>query len=147
MPAFADITINDGQGTPVAHTFKPTEITGDGVAIYHDRSSGIAIGYNRVALSMKMPSAAGAGMASEAKNRVIRKKITIDCPTMESTSAATGTGITPAPTVAYVDRVVVEFLSPERNTLQNRKDIHAYAKNLLAHATVTSLIQDNEAVY
>lgn len=146
MPAFADIVVNDGETTPVAHTFKPTEIN-SGVALYHDRATGVAIGYPRLGISLRMPTAAQSGMASDAKGRVVRSMVTLDYPIMESTSASTGTGIPPAPTVAYVLRAKTEWILPERSTLQNRKNLRAMLYNALNHANVKSVLEDLEAIY
>jgi hypothetical protein len=66
---------------------------------------------------------------------------------MESTSASTGTGIAPAPTVAYVHQSTHEFILPERGSLADRKDILAFAANALANATVTTAVQTLEAVF
>lgn len=38
MPALAALTINDGQATPVAHTFSPVRLDEKGVATFFDRS-------------------------------------------------------------------------------------------------------------
>jgi hypothetical protein len=73
--------------------------------------------------------------------------VAVALPVLEVTSPSTGTGIQPAPTVAYILRFNGEFILPERADLQGRKHILAYAKNTLAHALVTALVQDLEAVY
>lgn len=146
MPALAAITINDGQTTPVAHTFNPAGADKNGANFLFDRSSGIAIGFGKVGLSLREPLPARNGTESKA-SRVFKAVISVDIPTLESTSAATGTGIAPAPTKAYATVVRMEFLLPERSTLQNRKDILAYARNILANANVTALVQDLESLY
>lgn len=147
MPAFAAVTINDGQATPVAHTFSPIRIDDKGVASFYDRSGGIAIGFPKVTVSLREPiSAVKSGTASD-KNRNYKGVITIDVPKLESTSAATGTGIAPAPTVAYVPAARVEFLLPERSTLAERNDLLAYTINGLSNATIKSVFQNLEAFY
>lgn len=148
MPAFAAFTINDGKATPVAHTFSPVRIDAKGVAIFYDRSSGIAIGFPRITISLREPAdAVQAGMASDAKKRNYKSVITTDVPLLESTSAATGTGIAPAPTVAYIHSHRQEFSLPERGTLADRNDLLAYVGNGLANATVKSVIQNLESFY
>lgn len=147
MPAFAAITINDGQAAPVAHTFTPTRIDEKGVASFFDRSGGIAIGFPRLTCRLTEPVSARAGQASDAIKRVYRCTTTIDVPTLESTSAATGTGITPAPTVAYVHSTRLVMDAPERGTLANRKDLIAYTANSLGNATLKSVFQDLESFY
>lgn len=146
MPAIGNITINDGAATPVAHTFSPTKIDSNNVAYLHDRSGGIAIGYPSIALLTKLPSPAGAGQAS-GSNRVIRNNFKIELPILEVTSASTGSGIQPAPTLSYLCGVDINFRIAERSTLQNRKDILAFAKNLLSNASIVAMVENSEVVY
>lgn len=145
MPAFAAISINDGQATPVAHTFNPTEIV-DGQAVLHDRSGGIAIGYLKLGVSLKLPKSAGNGQGSDANTRVIRTKVTVDLPTLE-TLATGSSGYEPPPTVSYVCRGICEFIFPERCSAQNRKDARAFIANALAHADVKKVVEDLENIY
>lgn len=146
MPALAAITINDGQATPVAHTFNPSGPDKNGVNYLYDRSGGIAIGFPAISIDLREPKPVPAGAASVA-NRVYRATVKVVLPVLEVTSASTGTGIQPAPTKAYDLIARSEFVLPERSTLANRKDILAFVKNLLATATVTSLVQDLESIY
>ena len=56
-------------------------------------------------------------------------------------------GIQPAPTKAYESMAVVEFVLPERTSLQNRIDLLTMLKTALATSMVTSVVQDLENVY
>jgi len=132
----ATITINDGATTPVAHNFTPSGIDKNEVAIYHDRVGGTALGFPRVQISLRRPVAGGTSSTSD---RVYRARIKVDVPTLESS-------VTP-PTLAYNCTVNVEFVLPERATQQNRKDVLAFVKNLLANAAITSAVQDLEPVF
>lgn len=145
MPARANIVINDGQTTPVAHTFNPSE-DGD-MDLFEDKVGGVAIGFSLIAIRFRRPVAPSNGTASNPSNRVYRVNINVSVPTMESTSAATGTGIPPAPTVAYIHRCNMEWLLPERGTLQERKNLRAYVYNLLANADIQKVLQDLEAYW
>lgn len=138
MSAIAAITINDGATTPVAHTFSPIRIDANGVALWADRSGGIAIGSPTVSLSMRIPS-------KTSRNYKLTGKV--DLPVLEVTSPSTATGIQPAPTLSYNITANIEMIIPERSTLQNRKDAAAYLKNFLASAVVTAAIQDLDSVY
>lgn len=146
MPALAPIVINDGATTPVAHTFNPSGPDKNGVNYLYDRSGGVAIGFPSIALDLREPLPARNGQASNA-NRIYRATAKVVYPILEVTSPTTGTGIQPAPTKSYDMTVKIEFLLPERSSLQNRKDIMAYAKNLLANANLTALVQDLESIY
>jgi len=145
VPARANLVINDGQATPVAHTFNPSE---DGeVDLFEDKVGGVAIGFPLIAVRFRRPVAPTNATASNANNRVYRINVNVSVPTLESTSAATGTGIPPAPTVAYICRCNMEWLLPERSTLQERKNLRAYTYNLLANADIQKVLQDLEAFW
>lgn len=145
MSAITTITINDGQATPVATNFVPSGMDQTkNLASYVNRSaSGIVIGYPRIQVSLAPPT--GNSRAS-GPARIYRAKFAIDLPVLE-TLGNSDSGVTPPPTVAYTARFSGEFLLPERATLQNRKDILAFAKNLLGHAVTGSLVQDLEAIW
>lgn len=144
MPARANITVNDGKATPVAHTFNPSE---DGeVDLFEDKSGGIAIGYPMIMVRFRRPTAPQSGAASGA-NRVYRIQLNISWPVLEVTSASTGTGIQPAPTVAYVLRNNQEWLIPERSALADRKDLRAIVYNTLANADIRKVLEEQEAFW
>jgi hypothetical protein len=73
--------------------------------------------------------------------------MTFSLPVLESTSAATGSGIPPAPTIAYVLRGNIEYIMPERCTLQERKNLNAFVKNALAHSFWKAQAEDLQATY
>lgn len=133
MATFANIVINDGQATPVAHTFS-VKTNDQRVSIYEDRSGGIAVGYGRIRITTS-------------DSDVIRRvKANIAIPTLEAVSGANPAGFTPAAQVAYTTQFNGEFLIPQRATLQEKKNIFAYAKNALALALFGSLVQDGEEI-
>jgi len=122
MSAQADIVINDDAATPVAHTFSKRGATMD-LAVYKDLSSGMDIGIPVITQSLKKT-----GKGDTAVNKV---DVRIFVPVLETISGSDG-GYTPSPKVAYQLANKMEFWSPVRSSLQNRKDLFAYAKNLLA---------------
>jgi len=144
MAAIATITVNDGQATPVAHNFNPTGMDqATGTAYYSDRIGGIPIGYPKITVRLSSPKA---GAKSSSPERFYRGVVTVEVPILEALSVADN-GMLPAPTVAYALRGRTDFVIHERATLQNRKDLLAYVKNTLAHAVVTSLVQDLEGTW
>lgn len=147
MSAIAALTLNDGQSTPVAHTFNPEGVLNQmpPVALYADRSTGVAVGFPRLSISLSTPPVARRGQASTA-DRVYRAKMKVMLPVLE-TLGTNDAGVTPPATKAFDLVFNGEFILPERSSLQNRKDILAYAKNLLTQAVITALVQDLEAVY
>lgn len=145
MPARANITINDGETTPVAHTFNPTY--DKDMDIFEDRAGGIAIGFPLIVVRFKRPTAPVNGSASAPNSRVYRVQSNVVFPVLEVTSASTGTGIQPAPTVAYVCRHNGEWILPERSTLQNRKNLRALTYNLYGNADFRKVVEDLEAYW
>lgn len=139
MPAFGNVVIKDGKATPLDHTFGPDSRDQNGVAVYQDRSGGVAAGNWTMSISRRAPIANGQGVY-----KVVAK---LRVPTLDVTSPATGSGIQPAPTVAYATEASLEFLIPARGTLDERKDILALAKNLLGHAVMASVVQNLEGIY
>lgn len=139
MPAIGNIVINDGAATPVAHTFAPNGIVQD-QAKYADRSGGIAVGYFTIDATLRPPS-------NQSRERNYLATLRIKTPILEVTSPSTGTGIQPAPTISYNPIAELKFWLPERSTLQNRKDLRAFVKNLMADAVVTALVETLEPVY
>lgn len=137
MPSFSSLTINDGQATPVAHTFAPGTLVGT-EAKYIDRSTGITVGFPMITANVSLPS-------KQSKMTKVRLKVV--APVLEVVNSSTYSGITPAPTRAYDMTFDGTFFLPERSSLAQRKDILAYAKNLLANALVTSLVETQETVY
>lgn len=133
MASIANMVLNDGQTTPVAKTFSPTDAT-TAMAVWNDRSGGIDIGFPQVTLSLKK---------LKSVNQV---KVEIQVPTLEVISGADG-GYTPSPKVAYTSVGQLTFLLPVRSTLQERKNIAAFIKNSLSNAFVTGAVENLERVY
>lgn len=137
MPAIGNIVINDAAATPVAHTFSPSGIEGP-LAKFDDRSGGISVGFPRITISSIAPTRT---------SRLYKARFKIVLPVLENTSGSSSNGFTPAPTKAYDLTADMTFILPERSTLQNRKDIFAFAKNLLSNATAVAVVENNEVVY
>lgn len=137
MPAFSSITLNDGAGTPVAHVFGPDTRELDRTS-FADRSGGISVGYPTVQFQTSVPSKA---------SRLYKVRAKIVMPVLEVVNSSTYSGITPAPTKAYDMTAEVVFYAPERSTLQNRKDIRAFMKNLLSDAVITTLVETQESAF
>lgn len=131
MALFADIVINDGQGTPAAHTFAKAVRDGDLVE-WHDRSAGVLAGFKKISLRVR-PASNLQGMY----------KVTIKVmdPKLAVTAPASGSGVQPNPTQAYFTTATHEFLIPAASDAQARKDILAYAKNLLSNSQISEAVE------
>lgn len=135
----ASIVLADAQATPVNHTFVPMGRDKDGVFWFEDQSATNAIGNWRISVEVKKPPVAAARQSSDGRN--YHYKIGLHEPILETVSNSTVSGISPAPTVAYVSRAITDFSMPERSSLQNRKDLRKMKAALLANADITALIE------
>lgn len=138
MPTFAAITINDGSSPPTARTFAPKTLIGT-EAKYVDRSSGITVGFPELMINQSVPN------GKTSKIHKVRVKLTL--PVMEVVNSSTYNGITPAPTKAFDMTFDGTFFLPERSSLQDRKHIMALAKNALANALLTALVETQETIF
>jgi len=137
MPAFAAITINDGAATPVAHTFSPNKLIGP-AGDFEDRSGGIKSGYPVIKITANDPKPG---------STISKVDVEITVPTLETATGSTSGGFAPVPTKAYDCRFVGTFFLPVRSSLQNRKDLRAYVKNLLTHSLITDVVETQEKLY
>lgn len=131
MSAQANVVINDGQAAPVAHTFSARGADMK-LALWTDTSGGIGIGMGKITLSYVQQPASNGSYKVEAR---------VTIPVMETISGSDG-GYTPVPKVAFNLFSKIEFVVPNRASLQNRKDLLAYTKNLLAQAVMSDTIHD-----
>lgn len=131
MATIADIILNDGAATPVAHTFK-VKMNDAGVSRFEDRSAGIPVGYGVLIVQ------------TQETTNVRKVTLELRLPTLEAVAGANSAGFTPAAQVAYTTRVKAEFFLPQRGTTQERKNILAFLSNGLSNTTIRSIITDGE---
>jgi hypothetical protein len=143
MPVISAVVINDGAGTPVAFTFTPLGKDEKGVFWFEQTSPTptSVIGANRIGYRQERVFDAQKRLTGES-----RVTYTIHKPTLEVLGNSS-TGITPPPTVAYIEKCRLEFVLPERGTNQERTDIRAFARNLLGHAMAVSNIDTLQPSY
>lgn len=140
MPNLTNIVLADAQATPVNHTFKPMGLDRDGVLWAVDQSQSNAVGYWRISIDIKQPASPKPGESSA--NRTYRVRIGLHEPVLETPGDSSASGILPAPTVAYIPRAFLEYVLPERCTLQNRKDIWKMLHLLGANAQVQDMVEN-----
>lgn len=129
MPAIASLVINDGQTTPVAHTFAP--VTTDGAeAKYADRAPALPIGYLQISHEVRQPA------SSTAAYRVITG---FNFPVLATINSVL--------TKVRNSSAQVVFNFAQDSTDQERKDALAYVSNFLANSTVKTSIQNVEPFY
>jgi hypothetical protein len=144
MAAVAAMSILDGQASPVAHSFVPISYI-DGVWLFEDQTGSSPIGYNRITISLTRSGPAPAGQPSDG-GRNARCTIKVWVPVLE-TLGVNDAGITPPPTVAYVEDAKVEFRIPERSSVAVRKDTRAYTRNVLNDALVIDMLENLRSAY
>jgi len=128
MPALSSLVLKDNANAD--HTFTPENIE-NGVAAFVE-STGVPLGNKRITIA-KNQTAQG------------RRKVTVKLavPTMED-AVVNGVTRSTVTRVAYCDMTLsFDGLS----TTLERKNVLAYAKNLLAHATMVSVAGDLEGIY
>lgn len=137
MSQKTSIVLTDAESTPVNRTFLPASKDGN-LYTYHNRASGIVVGYDVLTVQQRMPS-------KSSKATVVSFKLTT--PKLEQTSASTSTGIQPAPTVAYNCIGKLEFVLHERSTLQDRKNLLAMMRDLIDEALTAEGVENYDATY
>jgi hypothetical protein len=149
MPAVASIALLNGEGTPVSHTFAPLGQNREtGFWWFEDQSPRIAstsmMGWPRIGIRSRRANDGGPG--DSAKSRINRVEFILALPSLE-TLGTSDSGLTPPPTIAYVDRVKKEFLLPARDALADRKDLLAYDKNICSNAIFLDMIHNLTQLY
>lgn len=143
MAAATNIVINDGAITPVAHTFSPIGKDDKNVMWFEQITPAPVnplgakrIGYRQTRVMDPKGQLTG-------RSKLI---VTVHVPTLE-TMGNNSAGITPPPTVAYVEESRLEFVLPERSLKQERKDTRSLVMNLLANAQMVTAIDDLQVIY
>lgn len=139
MSAIAPIAINDGQGTPVTHTYNPIQAVDPATYSRNGDTAVPVVGQEGVMLSLKM----GAN-ASEAINRA---RITLRIPVLETPDGGSSSGYVAPPKVAYFLQATVDLFLPNRSTAAQRKDLRVLLSNLLLNSQVVSLNDTMERPY
>jgi len=107
----------------VNQTLTPDGIDSKGVARYVDQAQVILVGRSSFSISVRKPTSG---------SRMYKVTAKYLQPTLDVTSPSTGTGIQPAPSKAYEHQAVLEFMIPERGTVQERSDMFSHVMSLFA---------------
>jgi predicted nucleotidyltransferase len=95
---------------------------------------------------MQLKKAGNPAAGANASSRMNRVSVGLHVPTLE-TLGTNDAGYTPAATVAYVSRANLEFVLPDQNTLQNRKDLRKFMDYLCANAQLVAMVENLQNVY
>lgn len=143
MPQAVNIVINDGAGTPVTHTFTPIGKDEAGVLWFEQTIPAPVspLGAKRIGYKQSR--------VLDAKKQLTGESVvvyTLTVPTLEVLGNSSS-GITPPPTLAYVEKARVQFNLPERSVKQERVDTRNLLANLLRASMASANIDDLQPSY
>lgn len=148
MASFANLSIADGQASPVAHSFTTGAniMLPDGTMRFSwldfSVNGGVGIGANRVDLDVRMPvwgarnRPAKAGDSSQ--QLAVAYKFVL--PTLETLSNNTASGVNPQPTHGFDTTVWVKVVRNGRAGQQPVKDALAFARNFSQLSVLTDAL-------
>lgn len=135
----SNIVLADALATPVNHTFVPVGRDKNSVFWFEDQSAANSIGNWRISVEVTRPSVPTAQTNSQ--GRTYRYRVGLHEPILETVSNSTVSGIAPAPTVGYVLRSFVEYVMPERATLQDRKNLRKMMASLQSDTQILGAVE------
>lgn len=127
MPQAANISINDGESTPVAHVFVPSKVS-DLIATYYGPGLTLA-GREYIVVTRREATATVAGKVN----------IKVVLPTEVTVSGVT--------TVELQELVSMDFVLSPKGTKQKRKNTRVLSSNLLLNATIAAVIDDGDGIF
>lgn len=145
MGIVANVVVNDGLATPVAHTFVPLGPDSQGVWWYEDQSPTTTVAFKRLSMSLVRPPIAKP--QDNPNQRFNRITVKFYDPVADNVTNSTVSGVLPAPSLAYVSTGEIVIRVPERSTLQNRKDMRAYLANIFANANLIDMVDNLRNTY
>lgn len=107
------------------------------VSHWQEQSAISAIGFSDVVLKSRP---IGPGVELQRING------SLSIPTLDVTAPATGTGIQPAPSVAYAMDFTFGFKLPTRGTTAEKWELFFRAKDLMTKAFIEAMVKSNEQV-
>lgn len=142
MSAQAAIVINDGAGTPVARTFAPRGVetlpNGQRKGSWRE-NAGEYLGQPTIEQYSRFPTGSAGGDKANIK-------WVIKVPTLE-TVGTNDAGVTPPKSIAYLNRVVIDYDISTRATAEERSHLRAFAENLLATALAEDTVENLDPVW
>lgn len=143
MPAAANVVINDGAATPVAHTFTPTQKDTKGVLWFEQITPAITsqlaakkIGYKQIRGNLMARQSVENGTVT----------FSVIVPTLEAIGTS-DSGYAPPPRVAYKEVARLSFDLSERSIKQERKDTRVLSQNLLGSQMAIDAIDNLLAAF
>jgi hypothetical protein len=129
MPAMANIVINDGKSTPVAHTFAPVTTDGSAASLAN-RAASIPRGFELLGVEVRKPQSATGSY-----------RVQVDM-TLPVVAAVDGTD-----QVVKTSKASLVLNISQDSTTAERKDMRVLLANALQNALITSVIENLEPIY
>lgn len=146
MAQFANIAINDGQTTPVAHTFVPAgsvllpnQSTRRWTWMDFSVNGGLPLGANQMMLDVRMPRRAPSGNSGDPM-QALRADLRFVLPTLEVSSGTTAAGFEPQAKHAFDTMIVVSLVRSGRAGQAPVKDATAFMRNALNTTLWTDVV-------
>lgn len=128
MPQAANIVINDGKATPVAHTFVPSKIN-ELISTFFNSVASLLIGRESLTITRREPTEKIAGKVN--LKLVLPVEQTVD-------------GVIK---VVRQTLVSIDIVTAPDGLESERKDALKLAQNLLGDASVVSIVTKGEGIY
>lgn len=128
MPQAANIVINDGKATPVAHTFVPSKIS-DLVATFNGPGTTLA-GREHIVVTRREATSTIAG------------KVNIKLTLPTEVANADGTM-----SVSHQELVSIDLVLAPKSVSGERKDARVLASNLLTNASIAAVIDNMDGLF
>lgn len=125
MGAIANIAIQDGEASPVTHTFYPLQSAPD--AVWRENVSNLAlIGQPTIKLSQK----------HDARSGLYRTTVVMTIPALETAGDQNSAGYTAGPKVAYFSSAKLELIHHNRSSVQFRENLRVLLADLLGETVM-----------
>lgn len=131
MPAIANITVADGQVTPINHIYEPAGVSSDGTAKWVENVGGSLTGRPQFSINVTSPKGTAATAASK-----VRLKLTIP-------RVVSGTDLNGMPYSTILSRPLVDVVFNLTGDMAQaqRDDIHGLLVSFLGNASVKEAIR------
>lgn len=129
MPEIGNIAINDGESSPVTHTFSPINTNG-GKALLENRNTSVAAGSESFTVDVRRIGGA------ETSNQIHLELILPTVATVEG-----------VPQVVRSQKVKVSFYASKQGSSQDRKNARILLSNALVNAKIGEVIDNIEWLY
>lgn len=143
MGAASQITIDDGESTPVTRVFDVSSASA-GRTIWENRAGGILVGNDKLTFTTRRPQ----GPVIPGQNRNIQHIQKLELPVLlELSTGGTAAGYTAAPKVDHRLVVELKWTLPEGSAMQDRKNLQVLTRNLMYHAVAINAVTDYNFPY